>query len=496
VGAIIGAGLYASGTDFTADLSRAEAVSLLNSVRNRDVEPNGGASLAIGGEVTDGSSAATSTVVTGSDETITKKADKISGTVANVTISSKLGSTAYTLDDVTITGDLIIESTGDITLDNVTVKGKIIVEGSNADVILKKNAEVGDVVFHDSGSISGTNFKGTLGTVTVDTDSKYDTVTLSVKADTVNVEDQCYLYIEKNVATLNVNSGAKNATIGIDYYAKVTEANVDAAIDLYGRGDITTLYLNASNCTISRSLDIAKTTKASGVKGTSYTYNDWYWGDAYKTYCMDHGVYDYCDWDYWYGDGWCPIHEKYDNCDWYYGYGYGYGDASPITNTAVSLTVDETTTLNTVAPSENVARPITWSSSDSTVVSVSATGVITANKAGTATIYARDTYDNSIVEQWKVTVSDVYTLSLQETATVTVGNTTALTATVTGKAGATLSNASITWGSDDTTVATVNASGVVTGVKAGSTTITATYNGQSKTCTVTVSDPAASVVES
>jgi hypothetical protein len=285
------------------------------------VEPNGGVSLAIGGEVTDGSSTTATTVVTGSDETITKKADKISGTVANVTISSKLGSTAYTLDDVTITGDLIIESTGDITLDNVTVKGKIIVEGSNADVILKKNAEVGDVVFHDSGSISGTNFKGTLGTVTVDTDSKYDTVTLSVKADTVNVEDQCYLYIEKNVATLNVNSGAKNATIGIDYYAKVTEANVDAAIDLYGRGDIGTLNLNASNCTISRGLDITKTSKASGVKGTSYTYNDWYWGDAYKTYCTDHGVYDYCDWEYWYGDGWCPFHERYDDCWWDYGYG-------------------------------------------------------------------------------------------------------------------------------------------------------------------------------
>jgi hypothetical protein len=152
------------------------------------------------------------------------------------------------------------------------------------------------------------------------------------------VEDQCYLYIEKNVATLNVNSGAKNATIGIDYYAKVTEANVDAAIELYGRGDIGTLYLNASNCTISRGLDIGKTTKASGVKGTSYTYDDWYWGDAYKTYCTDHGVYDYCDWEYWYGDGWCPFHERYDDCWWDYGYGAGYTPAAKTYSVSVSGT--------------------------------------------------------------------------------------------------------------------------------------------------------------
>jgi hypothetical protein len=244
VGAIIGAGLYASGTDFTADLSRAETVALLNSVRGKQTTTDGVVSSGLAG--VSGTGLGTTegvSTVTGSDVTVTKKSDTVSGTVANVTISSKLGSTSYTLDDVTITGDLIIESTGNITLDDVTVKGKIIVEGSGATVILKKNADVGDVVFHDSGSITGSTYKGTLGTVTVDTDSKYDSVTLSVKADTVNVDDQCYLYIEKNVATLNVNSGAKNAIIGIDYSAKVTEANVDAAIDLYGRGDIGTLYL-------------------------------------------------------------------------------------------------------------------------------------------------------------------------------------------------------------------------------------------------------------
>ena len=44
----------------------------------------------------------------------------------------------------------------------------------------------------------------------------------------------------------------------------------------------------------------------------------------------------------------------------------------------------------------------------------------------------------------------------------------------------------VTWGSSDTTKATVDDSGLVTGVAAGSATITATYAGVSKTCSVTV----------
>ena len=43
-----------------------------------------------------------------------------------------------------------------------------------------------------------------------------------------------------------------------------------------------------------------------------------------------------------------------------------------------------------------------------------------------------------------------------------------------------------TWQSADTTVATVSKIGVVTGIKAGSTTLTATYNGTSVTAQVAI----------
>ena len=72
------------------------------------------------------------------------------------------------------------------------------------------------------------------------------------------------------------------------------------------------------------------------------------------------------------------------------------------------------------------------------------------------------------------------------TATLEVGKTTTLTATVTPENAA---NKDLKWASSDTSVATVAADGTVTAVKAGTATITATAadgSGKSATCTVTV----------
>lgn len=72
-------------------------------------------------------------------------------------------------------------------------------------------------------------------------------------------------------------------------------------------------------------------------------------------------------------------------------------------------------------------------------------------------------------------------LSLDKsTASVAHGSTTTITATTTP------AGMRVTWGTSDATKATVNDAGVVTGVAAGSATITATFGGISKSCTVTV----------
>lgn len=81
------------------------------------------------------------------------------------------------------------------------------------------------------------------------------------------------------------------------------------------------------------------------------------------------------------------------------------------------------------------------------------------------------------------------------TATVVEGGTTSLAATLRSAEGATLTGRTVTWSSDNVSIASVSAGGTVTGIAAGGpVTITATSEGKSATATVTVSPtPVASV---
>jgi uncharacterized protein YjdB len=79
------------------------------------------------------------------------------------------------------------------------------------------------------------------------------------------------------------------------------------------------------------------------------------------------------------------------------------------------------------------------------------------------------------------------------TATITVGSNTTLSATPTDANGAAVSGQTITWSSSNSAVATVNSSGVVTGVAGGTATITASTAGKSGSAVITVNAPVASV---
>jgi uncharacterized protein YjdB len=72
------------------------------------------------------------------------------------------------------------------------------------------------------------------------------------------------------------------------------------------------------------------------------------------------------------------------------------------------------------------------------------------------------------------------------TSSVTVGQSVTLTATVRDTSGAVVTDRAVTWRSSDETIATVSSAGVVTGVNAGTATITATSEGKSGSAVVTV----------
>ena len=132
---------------------------------------------------------------------------------------------------------------------------------------------------------------------------------------------------------------------------------------------------------------------------------------------------------------------------------------------------------------------MTWKSSDAAVATVDANGKVTAVKAGEATITVT-TEDGGKTATCKVTVKPnlVSEITLAALA-IYVGENKSITVTVKPDDAI---NKALTWKSSDATVATVDATGKVTGKKIGTATITATAqdgSGVSGSCTVTVLSP-------
>ena len=153
-----------------------------------------------------------------------------------------------------------------------------------------------------------------------------------------------------------------------------------------------------------------------------------------------------------------------------------------LSQTSASLGVDETMTLTaTVSPDNAADKTVTWSTSDGSVATVNH-GVVTAKKIGTATITAKSG-DKSATCSITVTATPVTSVTLSQTsASLKVGETVTLTATVKPD---NATDKTVTWSTSDGSVATVN-NGVVTAKKIGTATITAKSGDKSATCSITV----------
>lgn len=147
-----------------------------------------------------------------------------------------------------------------------------------------------------------------------------------------------------------------------------------------------------------------------------------------------------------------------------------------INKTAITINTGSTYQLNAMLNGKVAAA--TWTSSDTSIATVTSKGKVTGLKAGTATITASL---NGETLTCKVTVRPTVKLN-RSTYSMYVGEKVALKATVKG-----ISD-SVTWKSSSS-IATVDASGVVTAKKAGKVTITASVPGASAKCTITIKTP-------
>lgn len=159
-----------------------------------------------------------------------------------------------------------------------------------------------------------------------------------------------------------------------------------------------------------------------------------------------------------------------------------YVTSITLSKTSTTLIVGDSETITaTINPSNATDQNVIWSSSNTAVATVN-NGTITAIAPGTADIKAECGGKTAIC---KVTVNKkaVVSITLSETTlTLTEGETHTITATIT-PSDATCQT--ITWTSSNTAVATV-INGKITAVATGTAVITASCDGKTATCKVTI----------
>ncbi len=180
-----------------------------------------------------------------------------------------------------------------------------------------------------------------------------------------------------------------------------------------------------------------------------------------------------------------------------------------LSKTQTTLFVGGTETLTkTLTPADPTDASVSWSSSNPTVATVDTNGKITAKAAGTATITCTakggDNKSAACTVTVRTAVSDVSLTYIDNGQIKNIKNSNLTIAKPTSGTFALIGsvlpnnafNTGLTWSSSNTSVATVNAQGLVTVKAAGKTVITATAKGDASkkaSCTVNIRLQASSI---
>lgn len=139
----------------------------------------------------------------------------------------------------------------------------------------------------------------------------------------------------------------------------------------------------------------------------------------------------------------------------------------------------------TVLPANAANKSVTWSSDNTAVATVSNTGLVKGVSSGSAVITV-NTVDGGKKANCSITVNKIKVTGVSvdpSNASITVLDTKQLTAYLLP---ANASDKKVSWSSNNTAVATVSATGLVTAIAPGTATITVKTDSESKTATSTI----------
>ena len=158
---------------------------------------------------------------------------------------------------------------------------------------------------------------------------------------------------------------------------------------------------------------------------------------------------------------------------------------------SITMNPGRTRQLTVTAYPLGKSNEVRWKSSRTSVVTVSSNGLLTARRAGTATITATSTVNSNVKITLKVTVQNLpapTSLTITGPRSLAKGSTAQLSVSPYPSS----TSSAVTWSSSNRKIATVDSSGTVRGVKGGVVTITATSTAKKTvkaSYTLTVTDP-------
>ncbi|MCR4809534.1 MAG: Ig-like domain-containing protein [Prevotella sp.] len=158
-----------------------------------------------------------------------------------------------------------------------------------------------------------------------------------------------------------------------------------------------------------------------------------------------------------------------------------------ISPTSKTIEQGETFTATYTLTPSNATTKVTWSSDNESIATVTQNGIVTGVGVGSTFINVETANGKSAYCKLTVTNPQPIEVSIPKSATVNVGETITLTATLTPANAVT----TLTWQIDDPAIATVDANGKVTGIAEGLAIIkVSTANGlTSNACKLTVNPP-------
>ncbi|MYJ91382.1 MAG: Ig domain-containing protein, partial [Gemmatimonadetes bacterium] len=165
---------------------------------------------------------------------------------------------------------------------------------------------------------------------------------------------------------------------------------------------------------------------------------------------------------------------------------------------AVLMSLGETVQLSATVLDGNgqpvAGAVVTWSSSDVSVATVSAQGLVTAVSNGSATVTARSGSVSTSVPVSVMQSAGSIVIEPSSATLMSLGETVQVSASVLDGNGQAVAGAAVEWSSSDASVATVSAQGLVTALANGSVTVTARSGSASTSIPVTVMQSAGSIV--